>query len=455
MTHCYTLHGKNIILDVNSGSIHVVDPSVLHAVQHWDSVNQTQFPDIQALIDAGKLFSQEIIISPPLSLRDISPKGGDPGDSRKVDGNAKASPAGGGAPQERRGMFVKAMCLHMAHACNLACEYCFVRAWDKQLMSYDVGKAAIDFLLANSGPRRNLDIDFFGGEPLLNWDVLKRLVAYARGKEAESGKHFRFTLTTNGVLIDDDVIDFCQREISNVVLSLDGRKETHDRLRKTHDGRGCYDDVVPKFRRLVGAREGCGYYIRGTFTHHNTDFLQDIAHMVALGFRALSLEPVVCSPAAPHALTPDDLRRVLDEYEALALDMVDGDYSFYHYTLNLRHGPCYYKRTAGCGVGTEYLAVTPDGEFYPCHQFVGNRAFIMGNVREGITSPALRDDFAGCSLHAKAECRDCWAKYFCAGGCPANAYHASGSIHGMYEDGCVLFKKRLECAIWLAASCVE
>ncbi|MCL2445867.1 MAG: thioether cross-link-forming SCIFF peptide maturase [Oscillospiraceae bacterium] len=416
MVHSYTLHGKNIILDVNSGSIHIVDPCVLHAVQHWDSVNQADFPDVQALIDAGKLFALEI---PPDRM---------------------------GAQRSD----VKAMCLHMAHACNLACEYCFVRAWDKQLMSYDVGRAAIDFLLANSGPRRNLDIDFFGGEPLLNWDVLKQLVAYARSKEGETGKHFRFTLTTNGVLIDDDVIDFCNREISNVVLSLDGRKDTHDRLRKTHDGRGCYDIVVPKFQQLVQARQGKGYYIRGTFTRHNTDFLQDILHMTELGFRELSLEPVV-----PHDFSADDLQRVLQEYEMLALDMLDHEYSFYHYTLNLQHGPCYYKRTAGCGVGTEYLAVTPDGEFYPCHQFVGNRDFIMGNVYKGITRPELREDFAGCNLHAKAECRACWAKYFCAGGCPANAYHASGSIHGIYEDGCTLLKKRLECAIWLAAKQAE
>ncbi|MCL2531519.1 MAG: thioether cross-link-forming SCIFF peptide maturase [Oscillospiraceae bacterium] len=418
MIHGYTLHGKNIILDVNSGSIHLVDPCVLHAVQHWDSVNQADFPDIQALIDAGKLFAPEISL-----------------------------PA-----QESKPHYIKALCLHMAHACNLSCEYCFVRAWDKQLMSVDVGRAAIDFLLANSGPRRNLDIDFFGGEPLLNWDVLKQLVTYARAKESETGKHFRFTLTTNGMLINDDVIDFCNREMSNVVLSLDGRKATHDRLRKTPCGQGCYDSVVPKFRRLVQARDGKGYYIRGTFTHHNTDFLQDILHMAELGFRELSLEPVVCDPAAPHALTPDDLTRVLEEYEALALEMVNSDFSFYHYTLNLRHGPCYYKRTAGCGVGTEYLAVTPAGEFYPCHQFVGSPEFAMGNVYQGLSRPDLRDNFATCNLHAKAECRSCWAKYFCAGGCPANAYHAAGSIHGIYKDGCALFKKRLECAIWLAIS---
>lgn len=417
MVHAFTLHGKNIILDVNSGSIHLVDPSILHAVQHWDRVDQTDFPDIQALIDAGKLFSVEIPPAPPAAEH-----------------------------------YTKAMCLHMAHACNLSCEYCFVRAWDKQLMPYEVGQAAIDFLLANSGPRRNLDVDFFGGEPLLNWDVIKRLVAYARSREEECGKRFRFTLTTNGVLIDDDVIDFCNREISNVVLSLDGRKATHDHLRKTPCGKGCYDTVVPKFQQLVQAREGKGYYIRGTFTHHNTDFLQDILHMAELGFRELSLEPVVCDPAAPHALTQDDLQRVLEEYEKLALDMVNSDYTFYHYTLNLRHGPCYYKRTAGCGVGTEYLAVTPAGEFYPCHQFVGSPEFMMGNVREGLTRPDLRDNFAACNLHAKPECRACWAKYFCAGGCPANAYHARGSIHGIYEDGCTLFKKRLECAIWLAIS---
>ena len=419
MIHSYTLHGKNIILDVNSGSVHAVDPLVFHAIQHWDQVNQADFPDVQALIDAGKLFAPELPLHPESSR--LHP--------------------------------VKAMCLHIAHSCNLTCDYCFANAGKfhgpEALMSFEVGRQALDFLIANSGTRRNLEVDFFGGEPLLNWEVVKRLVHYARTREAETNKRFRFTLTTNGVLVDDEVIAFCNREITNVVLSLDGRREVHDHLRTTVDGRGSYDIVVPKFQQFVKAREGRSYYMRGTFTHHNTDFLQDILHMNALGFQELSMEPVVCDAASPHALTQEDLTQVMREYEALALEMTRSGFSFYHYTLDLKHGPCFYKRVAGCGVGTEYLAVTPTGDFYPCHQFVGEPQFCMGSVREGITRPDLRDDFAACSLNAKPECRACWAKYYCAGGCPANAWHASGSIHGIYHDGCELFKKRMECAIWL------
>jgi len=418
MIHAYTLHGTNIILDINSGSVHAVDPLVFHAITNWDQANQADFPDVQALIDAGKFFAPE----PPV-------------------------------PDKPAEQITKAMCLHIAHTCNLTCDYCFAQAGKyhgpEALMSFEVGKRALDFLIDNSGARRNLEVDFFGGEPLLNWDVVKRLVAYARSREAETGKRFRFTLTTNGVLVDDEVIDFCNREMTNVVLSLDGRKEVHDHLRKTIDGRGSYDIIVPKFQRFVQARDGKGYYMRGTFTGHNTDFLQDVLHMRTLGFKELSMEPVVCDANSPHTLTPEDLEQVMYEYEKLALEMTRNDFSFYHYTLDLKHGPCFHKRVAGCGVGTEYLAVTPTGDFYPCHQFVGEPQFCMGNVAEGITRPDLRNDFAACNLNAKPECRVCWAKYYCAGGCPANAYHASGSIHGIYEDGCALFKKRMECAIWL------
>jgi len=418
MIHAYSLHGKNIILDINSGSVHAVDPLVFYAITHWDSVDQTQFPDVQALIDAGKLFAPEIHM-----------------------------------PEKKSEHVVKAMCLHIAHTCNLTCDYCFAQAGryhgKEALMSFEVGKQALDFLIANSGTRRNLEVDFFGGEPLLNWEVVKRLVSYARSREAETGKRFRFTLTTNGILVDNEVIDFCNREMQNIVLSLDGRREVHDKLRRTVDKQGSYDIVVPKFRRFVNARDGKGYYMRGTFTRANTDFVQDILHMANLGFKELSMEPVVCDPNSPHALRPCDLEQVMLEYEKLALEMTRNDFSFYHYTLDLKHGPCFHKRVAGCGVGTEYLAVTPTGDFYPCHQFVGEPQFCMGNVRDGITRDDLRDDFAACSLNAKPECRACWAKYYCAGGCPANAWHASGSIHGIYEDGCALFKKRMECAIWL------
>ena len=457
--HGYTLHGKNIILDVNSGSIHVVDPLAFDIIMNWD--NTSQNADIQALIDAGKLFSPEIemrYFTPSVAARHL-PQGGDPDDSRKLEDVAKGSPSGELAMPTAltEGVsIVKAMCLHIAHTCNLTCDYCFANVGKyhgpEALMSFEVGKAALDFLIENSGTRRNLEVDFFGGEPLLNWQVVKGLVAYAREKEKAAGKNFRFTLTTNGVLIDDDVIDFCNREMTNIVLSLDGRKHVHDKLRKTVHGQGSYDIVVPKFQEFVKKRGEKNYYMRGTFTRANTDFVQDVLHMAELGFKELSMEPVVCNPESSHALTPEELQKVMLEYETLALAMTKSDFTFYHYTLDLKHGPCFHKRVAGCGVGTEYLAVTPSGDFYPCHQFVGTPAFAMGNVYEGITRPDLREDFASCNLHAKAECRDCWAKYFCAGGCPANAYHASGSIHGLYEDGCELFKKRMECAIWLYAT---
>jgi len=440
MIHSYTLYGKNIILDVNSGSVHAVDPLAFYAITHWgvshaelqqafpDENLEGLFEDIQALIDAGKLFAPEVQLSSA---------------SRQSEAT------------------IKAMCLHIAHSCNLTCDYCFANAGNfhgpEALMSFEVGKKALDFLIANSGARKNLEVDFFGGEPLLNWEVVKRLVGYARSREVEAGKRFRFTLTTNGVLVDDEVIDFCNREMTNVVLSLDGRKDVHDNLRKTTNGQGSYDLVVPKFRQFVDARQGRGYYMRGTFTCHNTDFLQDIKHMADLGFKELSMEPVVCDPESAHALRSEDLEKVMQEYEKLALEMAKRagtpeEFSFYHYTLDLKHGPCLHKRLAGCGVGTEYLAVTPAGDFYPCHQFVGVPEFCMGNVFESVIDSKLRDDFASCNLNAKDECRACWAKYFCAGGCPANAYHASGSIHGLYDDGCALFKKRMECALWLYAT---
>ena len=426
MTHAYSLHGRNIILDVNSGAAHAVDPATFHAITHWGEQDVGGlFGDVQALIDAGKLFSPELEL-----------------------------PAA--RPDQH---IVKALCLHVSHTCNLTCDYCFAQAGRyhgaEALMPFEVGRRALDFLIEHSGGRRNLEVDFFGGEPLMNWDVVKRLVGYARGIEKEAGKNFRFTLTTNGVLVDDEVIEFCNREMTNVVLSLDGRREIHDRLRKTVNGRGSYDLVVPKFQRFAAARGGRGYYMRGTFTHANPDFTRDLYHMAELGFKALSMEPVVCAPGSPHALTREDIETAKREYEALALEMArragtPEEFSFYHYTLDLKHGPCVYKRVAGCGSGTEYLAVTPTGELYPCHQFVGEPEFRMGDVWRGVTDEGLRGRFTACTLRAKKACRDCWAKYYCAGGCAANAQHACGDICGVYEDGCELFKKRIECAVWLA-----
>ena len=317
-----------------------------------------------------------------------------------------------------------------------------------------MGKQAIDFLVANSGTRRNLEVDFFGGEPLMNFDVVKQIVAYARSIEKEKNKNFRFTLTTNGMLINDDVIEFANRECHNVVLSLDGRKEIHDSLRKTVTGKGSYDVIVPKFQKFVKARGNKGYYIRGTFTHNNTDFTNDIFHMADLGFTELSMEPVVCKPSDPYALTNEDLPVLFEQYEILAKEMIKRKkegrpFTFYHYMIDLQGGPCIYKRIAGCGSGTEYLAVTPWGELFPCHQFVGDNTYSMGDVWKGVTNTEMRDKFKCCNAYAREKCKNCWAKLYCSGGCSANAYHASGSIDGTYDYGCELFKKRMECAIML------
>ena len=353
---------------------------------------------------------------------------------------------------------VKALCLHVAHTCNLNCSYCFASQGkyqgDRALMSFEVGKQAFDFLIANSGSRRNLEVDFFGGEPLMNWEVVKRLVAYAREQEKLHDKNFRFTLTTNGMLLSDEVDDFLNREMSNVVLSLDGRKEIHDHLRKDYAGRGSYDAIVPKFKRLVEKRGGQNYYMRGTFTHNNVDFTNDIFHMADLGFTELSMEPVVCAPTDPYALTEEDLPELFRQYELLAEEMIrrkkaGNGFVFYHYMLDLKNGPCIYKRITGCGSGTEYMAVTPWGELFPCHQFVGDPKYSLGNIWDGVTNLAVQEEFRHCNAYARPECRDCWAKLYCSGGCAANAYHATGKISGVYEYGCELFKKRIECAVMM------
>ncbi|MBE6574966.1 MAG: thioether cross-link-forming SCIFF peptide maturase [Ruminococcaceae bacterium] len=450
MIHQYKLNGYNIVLDVNSGSVHVVDEvaydmiaayadtprdeliaAMMEKYGHLEDVNEAElaecYEDITALRDAGKLFSDD-------SFRDAAV-------NLKVNNTC-----------------IKALCLHIAHTCNLNCSYCFASQGkyhgDRALMSFETGKRALDFLVEHSEGRRNLEVDFFGGEPLMNWDVVKRLVEYARSIEEAAGKNFRFTLTTNGVLIDDDVIDFCNREMHNVVLSLDGRPEVHDRFRVDYAGKGSYANIVPKFKRFVESRGGEGYYMRGTFTHHNTDFTNDIFHMADLGFDQLSMEPVVCSPDDPSALTEEDLPILFEQYEILAKEMLrrkaEGrPFTFYHYMIDLTHGPCIYKRVAGCGSGSEYFAVTPWGDLYPCHQFVGDERFCMGNIWDGVKNDALRDEFRKCNVYAKPECADCWARLWCAGGCAANAYHATGSITGTYKYGCELFKKRMECAIML------
>ena len=450
MIHRYQLNGYNIVLDIYSGSVHVVDDLAYDVIGLYE--DHTADEIVAAMLEkyAGRpeITEQEIreVIE---SVEELKAKGKlfAPDQYEHLAFDFK-----------KRNTVIKALCLHVAHTCNLNCSYCFASQGkyhgERALMSYEVGKQAFDFLIANSGSRRNLEVDFFGGEPLMNWDVVKQLVAYARQREKECGKNFRFTLTTNGMLIDDDVIDFANREMNNVVLSLDGRKEIHDRLRVDYAGNGSYDRIVPKFQEFVRRRGDKEYYMRGTFTHANPDFTKDVFHMADLGFDRLSMEPVVCAPDDPAALTDEDIQVVLKEYEKLAIEMIERKkagkpFVFYHYMLDLTGGPCIYKRLSGCGSGTEYVAVTPWGDLYPCHQFVGEEAYKLGDIWQGVTNEAVREEFRGCNAYSRPECRDCWARLYCSGGCAANAYHATGSIGGVYKQGCELFKKRIECAIML------
>ena len=454
MIHSYKLGGMNIVLDICSGSVHVVDEVAFDIINMYESTDTAgiiteilrKYPDrpevtkeeiedclsqIENLKSSGKLFT--------------------PDNFRNIAGELKRRTSG----------VVKALCLHIAHSCNLNCSYCFASQGkyhgERALMSFEVGKQALDFLVENSGSRKNLEVDFFGGEPLMNFSVVKQLVEYARSIEKEKGKNFRFTLTTNGVLIDDDVIEFSNREMSNVVLSLDGRKEVHDRFRVDYQGRGSWDYIVPKFQKFVKARGNKSYYMRGTFTHYNPDFLEDIKTMLDLGFTELSMEPVVCAQDDPSALTEDDKQVVMEQYEKLAELMLErhrkgSPFTFYHYMIDLKGGPCIYKRVSGCGSGTEYMAVTPWGDLYPCHQFVGDDKYKLGNVFDGVSNTAVQEEFLECNVYTRPECNDCWAKLYCSGGCAANAYHATGSVKGVYSYGCDLFRKRMECAIMLEAA---
>ena len=442
------------MLDTCSGAVHVVDDVAYDIIAEYESRTRDEIVRhmLEKYSDRADVTEEEV----NACIDDIT--------ALKEDGQLFTPDTFenmAGTFKERSGNVMKALCLHVAHTCNLNCSYCFASQGkyhgERALMSFEVGKRAIDFLIENSGERRNLEVDFFGGEPLMNWDVVKQIVEYARSVEKKYGKNFRFTLTTNGVLIDDDVIDFSNREMSNVVLSLDGRKEIHDATRVDYAGNGSYDRIVPKFQKLVASRGGKNYYMRGTFTHRNPDFTNDVFHMADLGFTELSMEPVVCAPDDPMALTPEDIETVKEQYEILAKEMLKREregrgFTFYHYMIDLTAGPCIYKRISGCGSGTEYMAVTPWGDLYPCHQFVGEEAYKLGDIWQGVTNDALRDDFRCCNAYARPECKDCWAKLYCSGGCAANAYHASGSIRGVYKPGCELFKKRIECAIMIKAA---
>ena len=449
MVHQYKLNGYNIVLDICSGSVHAVDDIA------YDIIGLFEDNTREAVISAinEKYSSYEGVT--PADIDECYDQIAELKNSGKLFTPDTFEPMAGALKQKTSGV-VKALCLHIAHTCNLNCEYCFASQGkyqgERAVMSFEVGKRAFDWLIENSGTRRNLEVDFFGGEPLMNFEVVKQLVAYARSIEKEKGKNFRFTLTTNGLLIDDDVIDFANKEMSNVVLSLDGRKEVHDRYRVDYNGNGSWEKIVPKFQKLVKARENKNYYMRGTFTHQNPDFLKDIEVMLDLGFTELSMEPVVCAAGDPSELTPEDLTVVMEQYEKLAELMLKRDkegkpFTFYHYMIDLTGGPCIYKRISGCGSGTEYMAVTPWGDLYPCHQFVGDEKFKLGDIWQGVTNKEIQSSFAECNVYAREECRSCWARLYCSGGCAANAYHATGSVKGIYKSGCDLFKKRMECAI--------
>lgn len=444
MIHKYKAKGFNIVLDVYSGSVHVVDDLTYDIIDLFEDKDksyiekeiktkydvtddefQEAYNEVSTLKDENLLFSDD-------AYKDIV-----------ID--AKNRPTS-----------LKALCLNVAHTCNLSCEYCFAKGGKYQgpdaIMTMDVAKKAIDFLIEESGSHYNLDIDFFGGEPLLNWDLVKETVAYAKGKEEKYNKKFNFTLTTNGVLLDDDKIDFLNENMKNVVLSLDGRKEKHDEFRKTLNGKGSFDTVVPKFQNFVKKRGDKEYYMRGTFTANNLDFTEDIKTYLDLGFDRTSLEPVVGDPDSDFALKNEHLPIIFDQYEKLADMLIEGidkdeNFVFYHYMIDLDNGPCVYKRISGCGSGTEYMAVTPTGELYPCHQFVGNKEFKIGDLDRGIERKDLIEDFKGCNAYSRKECQDCWAKLYCSGGCAANSYNATGSIEGVYDYQCKIFRKRIEMAI--------
>lgn len=456
MVHQYKNNGYHIVLDVNSGSVHVVDEVVYDVIpvveeawkhsetdqtlralvtdklkgKHQEEALLEALEEILELKRAGMLFTEDIYEN---YITDF----------------------------KKRETVVKALCLHIAHDCNLACRYCFAEEGEyhgrRALMSFEVGKKALDFLVAHSGNRVNLEVDFFGGEPLLNWQVVKDLVAYGRSLEKPNNKKFRFTLTTNGILLNDEIMEFANQEMANVVLSIDGRKEVNDRMRPYRGGQGSYDTIVPKFKKVAESRGQMNYYVRGTFTHNNPDFAEDVKHLADLGFQQISVEPVVAAPEESYALREEDLPRLLEEYDRLALELLERrkagkGVNFFHFMIDLEGGPCVAKRLSGCGSGTEYLAVTPWGDFYPCHQFVGQEEFLMGNVEDGITRTDIRDEFKTCNVYAKEKCRECFARFYCSGGCAANSYNFNGNINGTYDLGCELQRKRIECAIMIKAA---
>jgi len=449
--HQYKSNGYNIVLDVNSGAVHVVDDVTYDVIELFEKL------DAEAIISklSSKYKEEEI--------REVI----DEVEQLKKDGQLFTEDIYQPFVEkfkETRQTVVKALCLHIAHDCNLACKYCFAEEGEyhgrRELMSFEVGKKALDFLVANSGNRVNLEVDFFGGEPLMNWDVVKQLVEYGRSLEEPNNKKFRFTLTTNGVLLNDEIMEYLNKEMSNVVLSLDGRKEVNDRMRPFRTGKGSYDLIVPKFQKLADSRNQTNYYVRGTFTRDNLDFSEDVKHFADLGFKQMSIEPVVGPEEDPYSIREEDLPKIMEEYDKLALEYIKREkegngFNFFHFMIDLNQGPCVYKRLSGCGSGTEYLAVTPWGDFYPCHQFVGNEDFLMGNVNDGIVRNDIVEIFGDCNVYSKEKCKNCFSKFYCSGGCAANSYNFHGTINDAYDIGCEMQKKRVECSIMIKAALAD
>ena len=450
MIYQYKNNGYNIVLDVNSGSVHVVDDVVYDVIPLFEEKRKEEIYDDlkdryneeeikEAIEEVEELKKEEMLFTEDVYKDYV-------------------------LDFKKRKTVVKALCLHIAHDCNLACKYCFAEEGEyhgrRALMSFEVGKKALDFLIENSGNRRNLEVDFFGGEPLMNWEVVKQLVEYGRSKEKEHNKNFRFTLTTNGVLLNDEIMEFLNKEMSNVVLSLDGRKEVNDMMRPFRNGKGSYDMIVPKFQKFAQKRGQKDYYIRGTFTRNNLDFSKDVIEFADLGFKQMSIEPVVASEEESYAIQKEDIPQICEEYDKLAKEYIKRKkegrgFEFFHFMIDLEQGPCVAKRLSGCGSGTEYLAVTPWGDLYPCHQFVGEEEFLLGNVEEGITNINMRDEFKLCNVYAKEKCKDCFARFYCSGGCAANSYKFHHSITDAYDIGCELERKRVECAIMIKAALAE
>lgn len=444
MIHKFKAKDICILLDTNSGGVHVIDDVTFDLLDHAEPPFEKECPknvmDIlkenyteeeikEAYADILELYDNKLLYSDDVY-----------GDYSKT---VVESP-------------IKAMCLHISHDCNLRCKYCFASTGDfgkgRKLMPFEVGKAAIDFLLEKSVGRENLEVDFFGGEPLMNFDVVKQIVEYARSKEEEYHKNFRFTITTNGMLLDDDTIDYINKEMYNVVLSIDGRKEVNDRMRVRVDGSGCYDRILPKFKKLVDGRSDKEYYVRGTYTKYNLDFSEDVMHLYEAGFDEISVEPVIESPEEAYAITEEDLDQIYAEYDKLvdrigAIRKNGKHINFFHFMIDLDQGPCVIKRLRGCGSGNEYVSITPDGDIYPCHQFVGHDEYKMGNIEEGTFNNDIKKEFAGCHVYSKPACQECWARFYCSGGCNANNFVFNGDIHKAYELSCKIQRKRIECAI--------